>query len=81
MKKQTNATYDECMAKLNQEASECVAETCAPISGGTFGYGYSVYTDCNQTCQTCGQYYCPSGWYTYSGSGSSLMCYKSASYI
>ena len=52
------------------------------------GYATSCSSCCASVCSTCyaqscstcyaTNYYCPSGWSTYSGSGSSLKCYKNA---
>ena len=49
----------------------------ATVSGYTCNNGSLSGSTCYYDCQTYG-YYCPSGWTRYSGSNSSLKCYKAA---
>jgi hypothetical protein len=70
------ATYYSCTS------SSCGYASCSTSSCGYASCYYDVSTS-DYNCSACGStcnslYYCASGWSTYSGSGSGLVCYRAA---
>ena len=73
---------------INGKHSSCGYATCeyeTTVNGKDSSCGYATCDYVTKTsdynCSRCGSYtyyYCPSGWTEYSGSGSSLKCYKAA---
>ena len=58
----------------------CTGYYCNCVCAGASGACPSLSCSYCYSCGTCTStsYYCPSGWSTYSGSGSSLKCYQNA---
>lgn len=67
---------DSCQGFVGQNKQDCL-DACWICPDCNYGPKYCTGT--TLSCAYCGdEYYCPSGWYNYSGSGYSLTCYKQA---
>lgn len=69
-----------CRQNASSDYNNCITE--GGVIGGTLCYGCKSCSSsdyvCYDTCYYPDEYYCPNGWSNYSGSGTSLTCYRRA---